>query len=474
MARKNGARAAKDGQGSFTNDGVRTYPNPSPAQPSQAQPWYPGEVLPSADPYAAPIDPLQIENKLDAVNIKFRDIPAMTTPGGWTWQGIEGALATHMTGNFIGSAMLCDTMMGDDRIQEALGSRVSALFGLPTVFTPAESDSVGTVSEAWESAYQKLGGSASTESVLSELKRWALMIGFGLAEIQWDTTQSPWQPILKIWNPQFVYFDWVSRCLVVNTQDGPVPIVPGNGRWFIHAPHGIYRGWVQGAVRGLAIPWIARNWATKDWIRCSEVHGLPMRIAETPAMASAPDKDRFQASLQASVLGREAVIVCPTNVDGSKFDVRLLEAHNNSWEIFRGLIDRSDTAITLVLKWQTLTTQVSEGSFAAAQIHANVEQGALEFDNESLAHDLRQQVARPFAAWNFGDADKAPWTSHDVQPQEDVSAKCVALGQFSQAVSALTAAGVVVDVEKLAKAYGLPFVPATMAPKPEPEPKAFP
>jgi phage gp29-like protein len=214
---------------------------------------------------------------------------------------------------------------------------------------------------------------------------------------------------------------------------------------------------MQGCVRALAVPWIARNWATRDWIRSSEVHGMPIRLADVPAMANKEDKGNFVHSLTS--IGREAVVGCPVNVDGTKFDVRLLEAHNNSWEVFRGLIDRCDTAITLTLQWQTLTTEVKEGSFAAARVHSDVKQSALEFDDQSLAHDLWQQVARPFAAWNFGDAEKAPWTHHDVEPQEDVNAKALGLQAFATAVASLKQQGIPVDVAELARECGIPFAP---------------
>jgi len=237
------------------------------------------------------------------------------------------------------------------------------------------------------------------------------------------------------------------------TQDGPVPITPGDGRWFVHAPHGIYRGWLRGAIRPLALPWLLRNFAMRDWARYSERHGLPMIKAEVPAVANALDKARFQDQL--ANIGQESVVVLPQNVDGTGFDVTLMEAHDRSWDSFKGLIDRCDTAITLTLQWQNLTTEVKEGSLAAARVHSDVKQSALEFDDSTLSQDIYDQLARPFAEFNFGDRELAPRTSWDVEPVEDVGARMVALKAFAEAIKDLRQAAVDFDVSDLAKAYGI-------------------
>lgn len=434
---------------------------PNPGQGgSPWQTWQPGTVIPAADPYRAPVDPLKTEDRDRTVGAIYRDIPAMSSLCGWTWQTIQNVLSAHMLGIFNGSSMLFDTMQGDDRIQSALSQRTSALFGLPTVFDPADADTSGEVLGAWKDAYARMGGTSATESILSEIKRVAIGMGLAVCEIQWDTSSIPWRPILKPWPMQFVYFDWTARVLVAQTMDSVEPIVPGNGRWFVHAPHGLYRGWLQGSVRALATPWIARNWSLRDWIRSSEVHGLPMRLADVPAMAQQADKGQFISSLVN--IGAEAVIGCPVNVDGTKFDVRLLEAHNNSWEVFRGLRNEANEAITLSILWQTATTTIPTGSFAAATVHADVKQTAIDFDNTSLAHDLWQQVARPFAAFNFGNADLAPYTSHDVDPPEDRKMAADRLESFARAVAALKTASVEIDYAKLAKAYEIQWPEASV------------
>lgn len=423
----------------------------APTWPGAAQT---GLVDQYGSPYRAPRDPLGGQSREARAGAVLRDVPAIAVDPGWTVTAIRDALNALLGGQFASSAILCDAIAGDDRIHAALGSRVEALLGLPLEYVPAPGGD--EVLAAWQRAYPR----CAPASVLGEIKRWAVLLGFGVAEILWDTDVTPWQPYLKPWHPQHVWYEWQTRRLIANTLDGPVPIVPGDGRWLVHAPHGIYRGWVQGAVRALALPWLLRNQAQRDWARYCEVHGLPTILAYLPAMADEMAKAGFVSSLAAR--GGEAVISLPQELDGTGFDLKMLEATSNTWQGFQALVSKCDMAITLALQGQNLAggAEVKEGSLATARVHADVKQSKLEFDDAMLAHDIREQLARPFAAWNFGDAELAPYTHYDVQSVEDRSAEVLALESFGRAVGSLVNAGVPVDVPAMARSYGIQ-VPTT-------------
>ena len=375
----------------------------------------------------------------------YRDIPAVTTTIDWTVEAVRAALDGHMSGTFAGSAMLCDAMAGDDRIHSALGSRVGALFGLPPVYECDDPE----ILAAWQAAWE-LG---ATPEVQSDAARWTHMMGFALVELLWDTEAPRWQPYLKVWHPQFSRFDPMTRTYRVSTLDGEVECTPGGGRWLVLTPYGHDRGFLFGAVRALALPWLLRNFAYRDWARYSERHGMPMIKANVPEMASSDDKDAFVAALR--TMGSEAVVRLPENLDGSKFDVTLLEATANTWQGFLSLISKCDTAITLTLQWQNLTTEIKEGSNAAARVHADVKQTAVEFDDRTLSQAIGSQVARVWVEWNFGTGRPVPVTRHDTSVTEDHEAAARVLESLSRSVSSLTAAGVQVDAPALALAYGV-------------------
>jgi hypothetical protein len=421
----------------------------------------------AGNPYRMPRDPLGKRDKSYAAEV-FRDLPINPLEIDWNPAEIRIALVEHAMGHFQRSSMLIDTIIGDDRVQSALGSRVGALLGLDEVLEASDEDAGGECLDAWRTAWPACHAPPEQGDSLDEILRIRLMGGIHVSEIVWDTAHESgyWQPYLKPWSLQHIYFDMSRRCLMAITEDGVEEIVPGNGRWFVHAPTGIHRGHMNGLVRALALPWLLRSLARRDWARYSERHGMPLIKAMVPSVADAEDKKRFEEDLV--TMGTEAVVVLPQGLDGEGFDVELIEAASQSWEGFDRLILRSESAITLAVQWQNLTTEVKEGSNAAARVHADVKQSAIELDDRSLAADVRWQIARPFALWNFGDGKRAPITRRDVEVLEDQVASLACLESFGRALAALRTAGESPDVAALAKAYRikLPIALEVAASKP--------
>lgn len=398
--------------------------------------------------FAPPRDPLL---RPDSPDVVHRDIPIVSVSGDWTIGAIRQALGGHKIGQFAQSAMLVDDAFGDDRVQATLGSRTGALFGQRVTHKQSRYDTDGECRKAWRRQWKDI----AAQGVLSEIKRWAIMIGFGVAEILYDTSVTPWRVYLKPWHPQYIYYRWDIRRFVASTIDGSEIIEPGAGKWFVHAPFGMYRGWIHGAVRAIADKWMIKQLAWRDWARFNERHGLPIIKAFVPAAGDSKQKALFIQSM--ATMGQEAVVGLPQNVDETGYDLELLEARDRAWETFKGAIEAADRSIILTIKSQNLTTEVSEGSFAAARQHGNVEQVTLEFDDSTFAHDLYTQVARPFAKFNFGDQRKACRSSWDVTPIEDRAAMAKTALDASTALTALKTAGVPVDILKFARQYRIPI-----------------
>jgi len=382
--------------------------------------------------------------------VVYRDVPVVTVPDGWCIDEIQFVKALHMQGQFGGSSLLCDTLLGDDRVQATLGSRTGGLFGQPAQFKAADADKGGKCLAAWTDNWERI----APQSVMSEIIRWAVMMGFCLIEVNWDTSGKCWIPILKPWHAQYIWYRWDTRNYAASTQDGVIDIDPGNGKWVLYAPHGPYRGWIHGAIRPVADKWFIKQLAWRDWARFNERHGLPIIKAKLPAAGDPAQKDRFQQSL--ATMGQEAVVGLPQNVDGTGYDIELVEARDRGYETFGTTIDKCDAAIVLPIMWQNLTTEVTEGSFAAARVHGGVRQNAIEFDNSTLCRDLQAQLARPFALFNFDDADLAPKSWWGVEPVEDTRTRTQNLTGLASACRELRQAGFeVTDLEALAEGYGV-------------------
>lgn len=400
-----------------------------------------GQAPPDLDDpgFQPPSDPLKQGNTRGRAKLILRELPVITIQNSWSLGDARAALYGHTIGIFAQSADLIDSITGDDRVQATLGSRVGGLFGRELLVTPANSsDAARECADAWSESWPKI----ATEAALSETEIWSLMAGFSIGTLSWDTTGKYWIPELTPWHLRYFYWHWTLRKFIAITQDGQRVVFPGDANWFCHAPHGQYRGWMRGAVRAIAEPWMIRHWAYRDWARFSEVHGLPTRVGTVPASADPVERAAYEAAL--TNLGHDTAMIVPVGVDpGDSYGYSLVEAKDTAGtDCFNGLIDRCDRSIILAIQYQNLTTEVDEGSLAAARVHAGVKQAALAADNRGLALSIYQQIARPFALLNFGDADLAPWTQWDVTPTEDYHANAQLFQNIGTAIEVLARGGV--------------------------------
>jgi phage gp29-like protein len=427
----------------------------TPFAPSIPMEYLGARTIATDDPgHQPPLDPLRYGDPYKRAGFVYRDLPLVTIQNSWAVVDVRTALAGHMSGVFELSGQLVDSILGDDRVQATMGSRLAALFGREVQFAPTDdpelkdSDAARECLDAWQGCWPRI----SAGFALHQMHRYAILMGWSNAQLVWDTTGSPWCPTIVPWHQRFEYYHWMLRRYIAISLDGELPIVPGDGKWVLHAPYGEYRAWTYGALRAVAEPWMLRHFALRDWGRYSEVHGLPIRKAIVPAASAQDQRDRYQQSV--SALGSDTSIMIPRGVDGSgqDYDLELLEARDRAWESFPGLRDHCDMAIVLAILFQNLTTEVHGGSLAATSAHMDVRQSGAQGDNEAWAWTLREQIARPFAYLNFGDARLAPRTRYDVAAKEDYEHNAKQMLQFGTAIEVLRRGGVeFIDTEALRK-----------------------
>ena len=374
-------------------------------------------------------------------NVIAREIPLISTQSHWSWGEVRGALDDLKIGIFDRPSQLTEMILWNPRVQAAMASRTGGLFGRPVKFEPSHhpkvkgSRAAKEAFDAWIDAWPSI----SNEASFAQIHTWGVMM-FGLSQMLWDTSVTPYVPHLVPFHPRYTYYQFNLRRLIALTLDGQTPVTPGDGHWVLHAPYGEHRGWMRAAMPALAQAWVQRNFAARDLARFSERHGFPMLKALVPAVADAKQILPLRNALQR--VGQESVLELPQGVDKSNsYDVQNLEATSTTWQVFPESISLMDADIILVLLAQNLMTEVKEGSFAAARMHGDVRQAVIEFDDRALAETTHYQVARPFCLFNFGDADLAPWTSRDIQPFEDNAAVASAFSSFANGLLALKNAG---------------------------------
>ncbi len=390
----------------------------------------------------------------------YTDIPVVGL-GPWNVERIQAALNGHRNGNFTQSALLAESMVGDDRIQSSLNGRIKGVTARALHTVRARRDKSGKARRAVERMWRKV----FSDETMDQLMMWSVFLGFCLCEVQWRSERDEelgdvWVPYLKIWHPMYVWYDISHRRYVAITQEGNVYIEEDDPHWFLFTPWGRYRGWLRGAVRSCAPPWLIRNFSRRDWARYCEVHGLPIKLIDAPAQSNVLDKSRMFA--QVRNMGAQTTIMLPqqamgSDANGMKWDVRLLEAKDESWAAFPGLIKDCDMAIQLSIRGTNLVSEVQGGSYAAAQVHSDEDTAYGDADCRKICAAAARLV-RLFCGYNLGDADLAPGLRLEAPDKQDKT--MLAQSQLN----AITVAdkcierGIPIDIAAYFERYDIPLL----------------
>jgi len=390
----------------------------------------------------------------------------------WSVAEVRSALRQHADGDFSLSAQLIDSMGEDDVIPGIVDKRIDAVFSKEFCLNPVEAPN-RQLSQRIADRYEPLWFEMFPESELDGLLRWYLLLGVSVGVLDWTTTGGRWESKLRTLHPQWLRWDDFNRRWLFQAREGELVVTPGDGRWVLLADGD--RGWMRGAVRPLAINWLAKQQTIRDWNRYNERHGLPIIKAFAPALADDGEKDDFWDDI--ATLGSETVAQLPShlNEQGAKFDLELLEARDGSWQSFKNFLDRCDRRFMIHILGSHLSTEiVGQGSLAAAKQHAEAEQLRTEADAERLSTEVRRQALFPTVAYNMSASlDVIPWPKWDTEPPVDTKLEAEEAKAFFDAVSAGKLAGYEIEnIDEVAERHGLklkklptPALPAPAAPK---------
>ena len=386
----------------------------------------------------------------------FRDLPIVGTTIVEEVEQVYGALAQLAMGQMLGACALSDAMMGDDRINGTVTTRLDAIASLPLEVTPrVEFKSAAKAADRLTDEWPEWMPDADLKRILF----WGRFVNLGIGEVIWGTTESGyWQPHVKAWDPRYAFWRWDTRSFWMVTWDGLVELRPGDGHWILFCPAGYARGWMHSLVRPLAMPFLWRQWAMRDWSRYSEVHGLPIKKLRVPSEATTEDKEIIKQDLL--TLGSEGLIRLPRAVDNPAggYDLELCEPQSQSFEGFKAQTEKSDECIAVTVLGQNLTTSAKGGSYAAANVHDRIRLDRLESDAKSLGDCLDEQLIRPWAIYNYGDEKLGPharWSTKAIEDRAQTAKTLLALGQGLVAVQN---GGLNPDLQEIAKRYQVPLV----------------
>jgi hypothetical protein len=161
-------------------------------------------------------------------------------------------------------------------------------------------------------------------------------------------------------------------------------------------------------------------------------------------------------------MGAQTTILLPNQggTDGQKWDVRLLEAKDESWAAFPGLIKECHTAIQLSIRGTNLTSEVQGGSYAAAQVHSDEDSSYADSDCRKLC-SAAARLFRLFCAYNFGDADLCPSLTLEAPDKQDKTMLAQSQLNVCTALVALLDKGVpaeAIDVRAWFERFSIPLI----------------
>jgi len=382
---------------------------------------------------------------------------------------VKSALLSHESGNFTSSAQMATAMGRDDRITAVTETRITGLLSLPFQVIPATVTRAKVRSRVIAESVEAMWPLIAPPAEVSAALNWFILLGVAPVQVSWQVIEGVWVPSMKAWDPQFLR--WENGVYKITTQDGEQDVTPENG-WMLLIQGD--RGFMRGAIRSIAVWWISRQWVARDWNRYNERHGLPLLKALVPARAGEDEKADFFSNM--SNIGSTTTAMLPQNVDGGEgsFDLELLEAKDQAWKSFEGLEDRANKNIAVRILGQNLTTEVSGGSLAAANIHENIRLDRLQADETLLSSAIREHMLVPYTFFNFGEAANfAPMPHWDTAPPTDLIAKGDAMKSLGDGVSALSTAGLNVGdntIAELGQEYDLELERKEIEPAPEVSP----
>jgi phage gp29-like protein len=227
--------------------------------------------------------------------------------------------------------------------------------------------------------------------------------GYSLVEIVWDMSERQWMPGRLEWRDQrWFELDRVDgRTPRLRTAGPPEDLPPFKYvRHFHKSKSGLpIRG---GLARAVAWCYLFKNYDIKDWVAFAEIYGQPFRVGKYHPTAT-PEERKTLLRAVAS-LGADAAAIIPEGMT-----IEFLKAEQQgSVTLYQGLAEYLDLQISKGVLGQTLTTEVKQGSLAAAQVHDAVRGDIESSDAKQLAATINRDLVRPLVDLNRGPQQAYP------------------------------------------------------------------
>lgn len=228
----------------------------------------------------------------------------------------------------------------------------------------------------------------------------ALGKGYSVAEIIWDRSGKVWMPQRYAYrDPRFFCWDRETgqqlRLLDEADPVNGIPLPPH--KFIVHRPRlrsGLpVRG---GLARLVAVAYMCKAWAWKDWMAFADVFGLPMRVGTYGAGAREEDIARLMRAV--ANLGSDAAAVIH---ESTKISFEAAPNTTGAADFFERLAMFWDKQVSKAVLGQTMTAD-DGASLSQARVHNEVRIDLLKADAKALKNTLNRDLVRAFVDLNFG------------------------------------------------------------------------
>lgn len=355
--------------------------------------------------------PLRIRRNYQDYKKILQDI-FITPTNCWNTCRVAAALNAHETGSFSSSGRLVDAMMRDPRIFACCNTLVYGVLGLPFEWKWPEGYKPTEEDEKYLKVVEKWWKSLLETAVPQTLMKWVVNMGFAIMGKSWelkylhcddsDEIGKLYIPEIHVFHPANAIFNTATYSYYTFTASHGMIEVENSCDPRIQLVEHVdsERAFMQGAVRPLGLVWLDKWMAESDWRSYLSLFGNPMRILTTDREYSTPtglgetDIELFIAQMAASLsYGAPVHLMAEEKLE-------LLQANPANANVFKEKVEDANREIAIVYLGQNLTTEVSGGSFAAANVHNSVRQDYTEAWATTLNRAMNV-IVKEFYHFNF-------------------------------------------------------------------------
>ena len=209
----------------------------------------------------------------------------------------------------------------------------------------------------------------------------AVLFGYAVLEVIWEKTGSYILPVKIQGKPQHWFIFDPDGNLKLKTKDNPIEGEPLPNYKFLLVQHNATYDNPYGdpALSKCFWPVTFKRGGLKFWAMFTEKYGMPYLIGKQPRGTSKAETDAFADILESMI--QDAIAVIP---DDSSVEIMEASGKSASSAIYRELLEYCDQEIAIALLGQNLTTEVREGSYAAAKAHMLVRKDLIDSDKKLI------------------------------------------------------------------------------------------